>query len=137
VWRTVKCHVCGFLELSIGKRGGSTLVSGPIALSLKGTTCSYPNAILCAEPRLSSEVESSSLFPPSLIVTGIRDSVAVGYCVRCLKFAAMVSVEVYEERFSRLKEVDPGKDKVIEVSCLDDCSLVRRRILIEIFIYRI
>jgi len=32
----------------------------------------------------------------------------------CLKFAAMVSVEVYEERFSRLKEVDPGKDKVIE-----------------------
>jgi hypothetical protein len=137
VWRTVKCHACGFLELSIGRCGGSTLVSGPIALSLKGTTCSYPNAIWCAEPQLSSEVESSSLFPPSLVVTGIRDSVAGGYCVRCLKFAAMVSVEVYEERFSRLKEVDPGKDKVIEASCLDDCSLVRRRILIEIFIYRI
>jgi hypothetical protein len=55
----------------------------------------------------------------------------------CLKFAAMVSIEVYEERFSRLKEVDPGKDKVIEVSCLDDCSLVPRRILRELFIYRI
>jgi hypothetical protein len=61
---------------------------------------------------LSSEVESSSLFPTSLIVTGTRDSVAGGYCVRCLKFAAMVSVKVYEERFIRLKEVDPGKDKV-------------------------
>jgi hypothetical protein len=48
----------------------------------------------------------------------------------------MVSVEVYEERFSRLKEVDLGKDKVIEVSCLDDCSLFRRRILIGLFIYR-
>jgi hypothetical protein len=43
----------------------------------------------------------------------------------------MVSVEVYEERFSRLKEVDPGKDKVIEVSCLDDCSLVPRRLLMS------
>lgn len=39
-----------------------------------------------------------------------------------LEFAAMVPVEVYEERFSRLKELDPGKDKVIEVSCADDCS---------------
>jgi hypothetical protein len=29
-------------------------------------------------------------------------------------------VEVYEERFSRLKEVDRGKDKVIEVSCSDE-----------------
>jgi hypothetical protein len=67
---------------------GSTMVSGPIALSLKGTTCSYPNAIWCADSRLSSEVESSSLFPTSLIVTGIRDSVAGGYCVRRLKFAA-------------------------------------------------
>jgi hypothetical protein len=49
----------------------------------------------------------------------------------------MVLVEVYKERFRRLKEVDPGKDKVIEVSCLDDCSLVRRCILIEHFIFRI
>lgn len=49
----------------------------------------------------------------------------------------MVSVEEYEERFSKLKEVDPGKDKVIEVSCLDDCSLVCRRILIELFTFRI
>ena len=96
---------------------------------------SYPNAILCAGPRASSEVKSSSLFLISLIVTGIRDGIAGGYCVQLLKFAAMVSVEVYEERFSRLKEVDPGKDKVIEVSCLDDYSLVRR-ILIELFIYR-
>lgn len=38
--------------------------------------------------------------------------------LRCLKFAAMVFVEVYEERFNRLKELDGGKDKVIEVSCL-------------------
>jgi hypothetical protein len=64
---------------------------------------------------LSSEVESFSLFPPSLIVTGIRDSVADGYCVRCLKFAAMVSVEVYEERFSRLKEVDPINQSIRSV----------------------
>lgn len=35
----------------------------------------------------------------------------------------MVSVEVYEERFRRLKEVDPGKDQVIEVSYLDYLSL--------------
>ena len=86
--------------------------------------------------RASSEVESSSLFPISLIVRGIRDSVAGGYCVQLLKFAAMVSAEVYEERFSRLKEVDPGKDKVIEVSGLDDGSLVYTRILIDLFIYR-
>lgn len=47
----------------------------------------------------------------------------------------MVS-EVYEERFSRLKEVDPGKDQLIEVSCLDDYSLFHRHRLIELFIYR-
>ena len=56
--------------------------------------------------------------------------------MQSLKFAAMVSVEVYEERFSRLKEVDLRKDQVIEVGCLDDCSLFRRRTLIELFIYR-
>jgi hypothetical protein len=86
---------------------------------------------------LSSRVESSSFFPTSLIVAEIRDSGAGGYCVRCLKLAAMVYVEVYEERFSRLKEMDTGKDKVIEVSCLDDFYLVPRRTLIELFIYRI
>lgn len=37
--------------------------------------------------------------------------------MQLLKFAAMVSVEVYEERFNKLKELDPGKDKVIGVSC--------------------
>ena len=52
--------------------------------------------------------------------------------MQLLKFAAMVSVEVYEERFSRLKEVDPRKDQVIEVSCLDDCSLFPSRILIDL-----
>jgi hypothetical protein len=36
--RGVKCHASGFLELHRQARG-STLVSGPIALSLKGTTC--------------------------------------------------------------------------------------------------
>jgi hypothetical protein len=56
--------------------------------------------------------------------------------VQLLKFAAMVSAEVYEERFSRLKEMDLGKDQVIEVSCLNYCSLFRRRILIELFMDR-
>ena len=56
--------------------------------------------------------------------------------MQLLKFAAMVSVEVYEERFSRLKEVDPGKDQVIVVSFLNDGSLFCRHILIEIFVYR-
>jgi hypothetical protein len=75
---------------------------------------------------MSSRVEYSSLLPTSLIVTEIHDSGVGGYCVPCLKLSAMVSVEVYEERFSRLKEMDPGKDKVIEVSSLDDCYLVPR-----------
>lgn len=56
--------------------------------------------------------------------------------MKLLKFAAMVSVEVYEERFTRLKEVDSGKDQVIKVSCLHDCFLFRRCILIEHFDYR-
>lgn len=56
--------------------------------------------------------------------------------MQLLKFAAMVSAEVYEERFSRLKEMDLGKDQVIEVSCLNYCSLFRRRILIELFMDR-
>ena len=44
-----------------------------------------------------------------------------------LTLAAMVSVEVARERFSRLKEVESrlknevegGKDQLIEVNCLD------------------
>lgn len=48
----------------------------------------------------------------------------------------MVSLEVFQEQFSRLKEVEGGKDQLIEVSCLDDCSLSRSRILIKYFIYR-
>jgi hypothetical protein len=53
----------------------------------------------------------------------------------------MISVKVFQEQFSslkeaesKLKEVEGGKDQLIEVNCLDIRFLFRRRILIEFFI---
>jgi hypothetical protein len=34
----------------------------------------------------------------------------------------MVSLEMFQEQFSRLKESEGTKDQLIEVSCLDDYS---------------
>jgi hypothetical protein len=48
------------------------------------------------------------------------------YCVESLKLA-MGSLEMFQEQFRRLKEVEEGKDQLIEVSCLDDYSLFRRQ----------
>jgi hypothetical protein len=70
---------------------------------------------------LSSRVKSSLLFLIFLIVTEIRDSNTSSYYMQYLKLIAIISIEMYEKRFSKLKEIDPGKNKIIKISCLDNC----------------
>jgi hypothetical protein len=45
----------------------------------------------------------------------------------------MVPLEVFQEQFRRLKEVEEGKDQLIEVSCLDDLFPISQTVLIEYF----
>jgi hypothetical protein len=40
---------------------------------------------------------------------------------------AVASLEMFQEQFNKLKEVEAGKDQLIEVSFLDDCFLFPRR----------
>ena len=43
----------------------------------------------------------------------------------------MVPLEVFQEQFRRLKEVEEGKDQLIEVSCLDVLFPISQTVVIE------